>query len=33
MGAVMINFLLALSLGAAVAVVGWVAIEIERHLL
>jgi hypothetical protein len=29
----MIDFLLAMSMCAAVAVVGWVAFEIERHLL
>jgi hypothetical protein len=29
----MVDFLLALSMCAAVAVVGWVAVEIERHLL
>jgi hypothetical protein len=33
MGAVMIDFLLAVSMCAAVGVVGWAAVEIERHLL
>jgi hypothetical protein len=32
-GAAVFDFLLAVSMGVAVAVVGWVAVEIERHLL
>jgi hypothetical protein len=32
-GATVFDFLLAVSLSLAVVVVGWVAVEIERHLL
>ena len=32
-GATVFDFLLAVATGSAVAVVGWVAVELERHLL
>jgi len=33
MGAMVIDFLLAMTMCAAVGAVGWAAVEIERHLL